>query len=344
MSEERLPSRPKRFCDRTGLQALTALFTFFNLVRTAASGILDPLKLSNDELLVLICLAHSDSPVSMGAIERSTLLQPGRLRRAVDRLEAQRLLVWRRSRADRRKILVRLKKPGLQLINDLAPIMFELVDKVAKALGEHGTEFMRAKMRKVVSTAGAPEGTRCEHTPKLALQPQIAGEQTVRATQRPITWGLAGWLRWCQLSSLMDALWRVNFPSLGITQPQLQVLASLSDAGRGLTIDAIVSETGLPQPNVVSNLTALEKAGLVTNLVDESLPGRRLARHTPKGAYVVLESLPLANRLAADLYQGLGDNDLEQLLALVRKACGAAWQVKQHYTAAQPPTSVASAQ
>jgi hypothetical protein len=58
----------------------------------------------------------------------------------------------------------------------------------------------------------------------------------------------------------------------------------------------------------------------------------------------VLEALPMANRLVEDLYQGLGDEDLEQVLTLVRKACGAAWQVRQHYTAAQPLTSAASAQ
>jgi DNA-binding MarR family transcriptional regulator len=343
MSEERLPSRHNRFTDRRGLDAWYTLLTFFNLVRTAVSSVLEPLKLSNDEFLVLICLAHSDDALSMGAIERSTFLPPGRVRRAVDKLEERRLLTWRRSRADRRTVLVRMKKSGLQLIEGFAPIMFELVARVAMPLGEGGTEFLRAKMRKIMSTARAPGHTHGVDLTRLMPQTAVC-ETGVHAAQRPVTWGLAAWLRWCQLSSLVDKLWRIEFTSLGITQEQLQVLAALSGDRAGLTVDAVVSDTGLPQSSVISILSPLERAGLVITRGDKSRTGNRLVGQTPKGAYAVLEALPMANYLVEDLYQGLGDEDLEQVLTLVRKACGAAWQVKQHYTAAQPLTSAASAQ
>jgi len=52
----------------------------------------------------------------------------------------------------------------------------------------------------------------------------------------------------------------------------------------------------------------------------------------------------MANSLAEDLYQGLSDEDMEQVLSLVCKACGAAWQVRHHYDATQPLASAASAQ
>src|SRR4030042_4914932 len=116
VSQKGLPRRRIRFGDRRGLEAWNTLLTFFNLVRAAVAVVLGPVKLSNDELLVLICLAHTDGALSMGAIERSTFLRAGRLRRAVDKLETRQVLAWRRSRADRRKALGRMTKAGRQPI------------------------------------------------------------------------------------------------------------------------------------------------------------------------------------------------------------------------------------
>jgi DNA-binding MarR family transcriptional regulator len=348
VSQEGLPRRRIRFGDRRGLGAWNTLLTFFNLVRTAVAAVLRPVKLSNDELLVLICLSHTDGALSMGAIERSTCLQAGRLRRAVDKLETRRLLAWHRSRADRRRVLVRIKKPGLQLVESLAPAMFEVVRRVAEALGEDGTEFMRAKMRRIVSSAAVgAEGSFGDHSRDDIAQsapPQLASELEMRAAQRPVTWGLAGWLRWCQWSGQVDRIWRMKFGNLGLTQQRLQILAALSGAAKGLTVDAIASATGLPQAAITSTLSELGRAGLVSRRGDRPPPGKRSARLTPKGAYKVFEALPMANSLAEDLYQGLSDEDLEQVLSLVRKACGAAWQVSHDHDAAQPVTSTASAQ
>jgi DNA-binding MarR family transcriptional regulator len=348
VSQEGLPRRRIRFGDRRGLEAWNTLLTFFNLVRTAVAAMLGPVKLSNDELLVLICLSHTDGALSMGAIERSTFLQAGRLRRVVDKLETRRLLAWRRSRADRRKVLVRVKKPGLELVESLAPAMFEVVHRVAEALGEDGTEFMRAKMRKIVSSAAVGAegsfGDPCRDDIAQSAPPQPTSESGAHSTQRPSTWGLAGWLRWCQWSGQVDRIWRMRFRNLGLTQRRLQILAALSGATEGLTVDAITSATGLPPAAIASTLPELERAGLVSRWGDRSPPGNRPATLTPKGAYKVLEALPMANNLAEDLYQGLSDEDLEQVLSLVRKACGAAWQVKSHYDAAQPVTSATSAQ
>ena len=146
MSQDRLPRRRNRFGERMGLDAWNRLVTFFNLIRTAVATLLEPVNLSNDKLLVLVCLAHAADALSMGQIERSTLLQAGRLRMVLDKLERRRLVAWHRSRADRRKVLVRINKAGLQVVESLGPAMFELVDRVAEPLGPDATEFMRAKM------------------------------------------------------------------------------------------------------------------------------------------------------------------------------------------------------
>ena len=153
MSQERIPRRHSRFSDRMGLDAWSALLTFFTLTGAAAATVLEPVNLSNEELLVLICLAHAGDALSVGALERASFLQAGRLRRIVDKLERRQLIAWRRSRADRRKVLVRMKGAGRRLLDDLTPAIFDLVRRVAEALGQEDTEFMRAKLRKIVSSS-----------------------------------------------------------------------------------------------------------------------------------------------------------------------------------------------
>ncbi len=299
----------------------------------------------------MICLAHAGDPLSIGEIERSTLLSAGRLRRVVDKLEERRLVAWQRSRADRRKVLVRMTKAGRQLTESLSPVMFDVVRRVAEPVGQESTEFMRAKMRKILSSAAVDtvvdlEGMYADHHSDgpLPLAPGVASEPAVRSAQRPLTWGLAGWLRCCQWSGHVDRLWRREFRNLHLTAPRLQVLAALSGAAEGMTVDAVASATGLPQVMVTSTLSALEQTGLVTRPADEAQPGTRQVTLTARGEHKVLEASPVANRLADDLYQGLSDEDIEQVLSLLPKLCSSAWQTGQHYSAARRLASTASAQ
>jgi len=351
VSQERLPKRHNRFRDRQGLDAWSVLHTFFNLVGSAVARLLEPVNLSNDELLVLICLAHAGDALSMGEIERSTLLQAGRVRRAVDRLERRRLIAWQRSRTDRRKVLVRTKSPGRQLLQTLSPVMFELIREVVGPMGQESTEFMRAKMRKILSSAAvdaavdlaaAYEDLHHEGPPTRA--PDFADEPALRPAQRPLTWGLAGWLRCCQLSGHVDRIWRREFRNLRLTAPHLQVLAALAGAGEGMTADAIASVTGLPRPVVASTLSALTQAGLVARSGDETQRRAGPAMLTAPGEQMVLDALPMANRLADDLYQGLSDEDLARMLSLLPKLCSSAGQVRDQYRATSQLTSPAPAQ
>jgi len=351
VSQERIPKRRSRFDDRMGLDAWNTLLTFFNLVQTAVAAVLEPVNLFNDELLVLTCLAHAGDTLSMGEIERSTLFSAERLRRAVDKLEERRLITWRRSRADRRKVLVRMTKAGRQLIESLSPAIFDIIRRVVEPLGQESTEFMRAKMRKIISSAAVDaavdlEGMYADHHSDgpLPLAPGVASEPAVRSVQRPPTWGLAGWLRCCQWSGHVDRIWRRESRSLRLTVPRLQVLAALSGAAEGMTVDAVASATGLPQVLVTSTSSALEQAGLVTGSRDEAQPGTRQVTLTARGEQKVLGALPMANRLANDLYRDLSDEDLERVLSLIPKGCSAARQVSHHYSAALRLASTASAQ
>ena len=205
MSQEGLPRRHSRFSDRTGLDAWNELVTFFNLIRTAVAAVLEPVNLCNDALLVLICLAHAGDALSMGEIERSTLLQAGRLRRVVDELEARRLVAWRRSRADRRKVLVRMTKAGRQLTDSLSPVMFELIRRVMEPVGQESTEFMRAKMRKILSSAAVDAAVDLEgmyadhrHDDPLPLAPDVASNP---GCGRPNAHRPGGWPAGCAAAS-----------------------------------------------------------------------------------------------------------------------------------------------
>jgi DNA-binding MarR family transcriptional regulator len=351
VSQEGLPRRHIRFGDRRGLDAWSLLLTFFSLMGAAVAVVLGPVNLSNDELLVLICLAHAGGDVSMGQLERSTLLRAARLRRVVDKLETRRLAAWRRSRADRRKVLVRMTKAGRQLTESVSPEMFDLVRGVTEPLGVASTEFMRAKMRKILSRAAVDavidlEGMYADHRyGSLPLAPEVAAKPAARSVQRPLTWGLAGWLRCCQWSHHVERLWKREFRNSGFTMPRLQILAALSGAADAMTADAVASAsaTGLPQAVVTSTLSALEQAGLVIESRDEAQPRATVWRLTQRGEQKVLEALPMANRLAEDLYQGVSDQDLARVLSLLPKLCSSAWQVR-HYGAAPLLASSTSGQ
>lgn len=349
MSQSGLPRRRSRFSDRMGLDACSALLTFFNLIGAAVAAVLEPVELSNDEFVVLICLAHAGGALSVGELERASLLGAGRLGRAVDKLEKRRLIAWRRSTADRRKVVVRMKSAGRRLIESLSPVMFELIRSVVEPLGRESTEFIRAKMRKILSSAVPDlEGMFTDHrydVPGHPAPPQNVGaDPRTRAAQRPTTWGLAGWLRCCQWSHHVDRIYRSKFRNLGLTAPRLQVLAVLAGATEGMTVDAVASASGLHQERLTSSLSALERAGLITKSDHRAQPGAGLLRLTTRGEQKMLEALPKANSLADDLYQGLSNEDLERVLSLIPKGCSAVSQVRQQYDAARGLTSAASAQ
>jgi DNA-binding MarR family transcriptional regulator len=251
---------------------------------------------------------------------------------------------------DRRKVLVRMTKAGRRLTDRLSPVMFELVREVAEPVGQEATEFMQAKMRRMLSSAG-PEAaavlddTYAKHRydRPLPLAPDAASTPIVRLPQRPLTWGLAGWLRCCQWSGHVDGLWRKEFRHLGLTAPRLQVLAVLSGTTEAMTVQAVASPsaTGLPHTVVTSTISALERAGLVAAFRDEARSATRQLMLTAQGEQRVVEALPMANRFAEALFRSLSDDELARVLLLLPKLCSSASQAGHHCGATTRSTTTA---
>jgi DNA-binding MarR family transcriptional regulator len=244
MHDRGLPSQQGRFRGRSGLDAWTTVRRLFNLLSQAVDAILQPFKLSNDELVVLICLANAGSTLPVGQIERATLFETDRLRRIVDKLEARRLVTRSHQQKDRRKVFVRLEEAGQRLVDSVAPAMFELVREVMEPAGREGTEFIRAKLRKVVAHAGThhrgtPRGSRYDTRKSTGTVQTLTGVAVSGSRGRPGTWGLAGWLRVTECFNHVNRIWREESRGLGLTVPQLHVLAILAEAGDSVAEDAI---------------------------------------------------------------------------------------------------------
>ncbi len=185
---------------------------------------------------------------------------------------------------------------------------------------------MRAKVRKVIAYAGTHEmGTSRDlryGTRQVARTVQTLPDVLVSGSRgRPGTWGLAAWLRAAQWSSHVDRIWKRKSHGLGLTVPQLHVLAILAEAGDSVAEDAIARITGLHQDRVRSALRALERAGFVRRRGSSRASSATLAEITEQGQHKVLDSLPMANSHAEELWQVLNDDELERVLSLLPKYC-----------------------
>ncbi|MGB6896902.1 MAG: MarR family transcriptional regulator [Dehalococcoidia bacterium] len=329
MNNRGLPSQQGRFRGRTGLDAWTTVHRIFNLWSQAVDAILQPLKLSNAELVVLISLAHAGDALPVSQIARATLFETDRLRRAVDKLEARGLVTRSHQQKDRRKVFVRMEEGGQRLLNSIAPALFEFMRQMIDARGPQDAEFMRAKVRKVVAYAGTHHrGT--SRDPRYGTRKGARTVQTLTGTLvseshgRPRTMGLAGWLRAAEWSNHTDRIWRRESQGLGLTVPQLHVLAILAEAGASVAEDAVARITGLHQDRVRSVLCALERAGFVRKWREKRRSRDELVKLTTEGEHKVLDSLPMASSHADELWQELTDDEVERVLSLLPKFCAAA--------------------
>jgi len=127
-------------------------------------------------------------------------------------------------------------------------------------------------------------------------------------------------LRAAEWSNHTDRIWRRESHGLGLTVPQLHVLAVLAETGDSVAEDAVAHITGLHQDRARSALRALERAGFIRSRASSATP----AEITEQGQHKVLESLPMANSHAEELWQGLSDDDVERVLSLLPKYCAAA--------------------
>jgi len=332
MHHEGAPGQQGRFRARSGLGAWTTVHRFFNLSSQAGEALLEPFKLSNDELIVLISLASAGDALPVGQIARATLFDTDRLRRATDKLDARGLVTRLHQPKDRRKVFVRMEVAGQRLLDSVAPAMFEFIRGVMEPAGREGTEFMRAKIRKVVAYAGThhrrtSEGHRYDTRKAAGAVQTLTGVVVSGSYGRPRTWGLAAWLRAAEWSNHVNRIWRRESHGLGLTVPQLHVLATLAEAGESLAEDAIARITGLHEDRVRAVLCALERAGFVRGRCSGRPCSATLAEITEQGKDKVLDSLPMADSFAEELWQGLSDDEVERVLSLLPKFSAAAERV-----------------
>ena len=322
MDDRGLPSQQGRFHGRSGLDAWTTVHRLFNLWSQAVDAILQPLKLSNAELVVLISLAHAGDALPVGQIARATLFETDRLRRATNKLEARGLVTRSHQPKDRRKVFVRMEEAGQRLLDSVGPAMFELIREVMEPAGSEDTEFIRAKVRKVIAHAGTNErGVSQDPRRDRGKGPAqtLTGVLVSEPRGRPPTWGLAGWLRAAQLCNHVDRIWRRKSHGLGLTVPQLHVLAILAEAGESLAEDAVPRITGLHQDRVGSVLRVLERADFVRRRGDSRAGSATLAEITEQGKQKVLDSLTMANSFAEEAWPGLSGDEVERVLSVAVK-------------------------
>jgi DNA-binding MarR family transcriptional regulator len=131
-------------------------------------------------------------------------------------------------------------------------------------------------------------------------------------------------LRAAEWSNHADRIWRRKSHGLGLTVPQLHVLAILAEASESMAEDAIARITGLHQERVGSVLCAVERAGFVRRRGGSRASSTTLTEITEQGNHKVLESLGAANSFADELYQGLSDDEVERVLSLLPKLCAGA--------------------
>lgn len=329
MHHEGAPGQQGRFRGRSGLDAWIVVHRLFNLFSRVGNAILQPLSLSNDELVVLICLANAGDALPVGQITSATLFEPDRLRRAADKLEARRLVTRSHQPKDRRKVIVRMEEDGQQLLDSVAPALFQFIGQIIDTRGPQDAEFLRAKIRKVVAYAGTheramPREPRYDTRKGTGTVQTLTGVVLSGSYGRPRTWGLAAWLRAAEWSNHADRIWRRKSHGLGLTAAQLQVLAVLAEAGESLAEDAIARITGLSQDRTRAVLTALDQTGFVRRRTRGQPCSATLAEITERGKRKVMKSLSMANSFAEELWQGLSDDDVERVLSLLPKFCAAA--------------------
>ena len=109
----------------------------------------------------------------------------------------------------------------------------------------------------------------------------------------------------------------------GVSDAKLEVLEVLSCcAGRRACLYALGDRLGVTRPNITKLVDGLERSGLVERLPH---PGdRRMvqAQLTPAGAALAARALPGRVARLEHTWRALGDDELETLVGLLRRAAG----------------------
>jgi DNA-binding MarR family transcriptional regulator len=113
--------------------------------------------------------------------------------------------------------------------------------------------------------------------------------------------------------------------SYGLSDAKLEVLGVLCCCSeRRACLHALGDELGVTRPNVTKLVDGLERGGLVERLPHPSDRRMVQAHLTPQGLEVAEEALPGRGELMERLWDALDDEQLAQLVALLRAAASGA--------------------
>ena len=131
--------------------------------------------------------------------------------------------------------------------------------------------------------------------------------------------GLSEWLSLYQAYNSLFKVGELALLPLRITMPQLHLLAVLVYAGGVLPSTHIARQMVKEAQTITGLVDRMEAAGWVTRLGDPKDRRKTLVSLTNAGVKKFQESFPVANRVGAEIFASLSDEELAGLRAAVEK-------------------------
>jgi len=131
--------------------------------------------------------------------------------------------------------------------------------------------------------------------------------------------GVSEWLSLYQAYNSLFKVGELALLPLRITMPQLHLLAVLVYAGGVLPSTHIARQMVKEAQTITGLVDRMEAAGWVTRLGDPKDRRKTLVSLTNAGVKKFQESFPVANRVGAEIFASLSDEELAGLRAAVEK-------------------------
>jgi DNA-binding MarR family transcriptional regulator len=131
--------------------------------------------------------------------------------------------------------------------------------------------------------------------------------------------GLSEWLSLYQAYNSLFKVGELALLPLRITMPQLHLLAVLVYAGGVLPSTHIARQMVKEAQTITGLVDRMEAAGWVTRLGDPKDRRKTLVSLTNAGVKKFQESFPVANRMGAEVFAVLNDEELAALRGAVEK-------------------------
>ena len=127
-----------------------------------------------------------------------------------------------------------------------------------------------------------------------------------------------GMAEWLTLSEPYSAIFKLSELALlphNLSLPQLHLLSVLKEAGDIITTGQIGRAMVKASQTITGLVDRLEEPGLVERVFDRSDRRKTWVRLTEKGERKWEEAVPVANRVAEEMFSVLTDEELQELRA-----------------------------